>query len=98
MFDETNAAPRKVVLDEDAYIEESKSSKVDETKEKEIEDTKDDPPLEDLQRKKFQHDDLPKSWKNVKDHPLDQVIGDPTKGFRTRRALMDTYENEAYIS
>ena len=37
VFDETNVAPRKVVLDEDADIEESKSSKVEETKEKEIE-------------------------------------------------------------
>ena len=98
VFDETNATPRKVVLDEDADIEESKRSKVNKTKEKEIEDTKDDPLLEDLQRKEVQHDDLSKSWKNVKDHPLDQVIGDPTEGVRTRRALMKTYEHEAYIS
>ena len=59
---------------------------------------KDDPLLEDLQRKKTQHDDLPKAWKNVKDHPLKQVIGDPTEGVRTRKALMETCEHEAYIS
>ena len=34
----------------------------------------------------------------MKDHPLDQVIGDPTEGVRTRRALMETCEHEAYIS
>ena len=54
--------------------------------------------MEDLQKKETQHDDLPKAWKNVKDHPLDQVIGDPAEGVRTRRALMETCEHEAYIS
>ena len=43
-----DAAPRKVVLDEDADFKDSNNSKVKKTKEKEIEDTKDDPRLEDL--------------------------------------------------
>ena len=98
VFDETDAAPKKVVLDDDVDFEDSDNSKVEETKEKELEDSKDDPPLEDLQRKETQHDDLPKTWKNVKDHPLEQVIGDPTEGVKTRRALMETCEHEAYIS
>ena len=98
VFDETNVAPKKVVLDEDADFEESNNSKVEKAKEKEIEDTKDDPPLEDLQRKEVQHDDLPKSWKNVKDHPLYQIIGDPTEGVRTRTALMKTCKHETHIS
>ena len=34
----------------------------------------------------------------MKDHPLDQVIGDPAEGVRTRRALMETCAHEAYIS
>ena len=34
----------------------------------------------------------------MKDHPLNQVIGDPTEGVRTRRALMETCEHETYIS
>ena len=68
VYDETDAAPRKVVLDDDADFEDSNNSKVEETKEKELEDSKDDPPLEDLQRKETQHDDFPKAWKNVKDH------------------------------
>ena len=98
VFDETDAAPRKVAVNDDADFEEPNNSKDKEPREKEIEASKDDPPLEDLQRKETQHDDLPKAWKNVKDHPLDQVIGDPTEGVRTRRALMETCEHEAYIS
>ena len=34
VFDETNAAPRKVVLDDDADFEDSNNFKVEETKEK----------------------------------------------------------------
>ena len=98
VFDETDAAPRKVAVNDDADFEEPNNSKDKEPREKEIETSKDDPPLEDLQRKETQHDDLPKAWKNVKDHPLDQVIGDPAEGVRTRRALMETCEHEAYIS
>ena len=93
VFDETDAALIKVVFDDDVDFEDSNNSKVEETKEKELKASKDDPPLEDLQRKETQHDDLPKAWKNVKDHPLEQVIGDPTEGVRTRRALMETCEH-----
>ena len=44
VFDETNVAPRKVVLDDDTDLEDSNNSKVEETKEKKLEDSKDDPP------------------------------------------------------
>ena len=46
--DETNAASRKIVFDEDADFEDSNNSKVKETKENELEDSKDDPPLENF--------------------------------------------------
>ena len=51
-----------------------------------------------MQRKENQHDDLPKTWKYVKDHPIDQVISDPIQGVRTRRALKETCEYGSYIS
>ena len=54
--------------------------------------------MEELQRKEDQHEDLPKTWKFVRDHPIDQVIGDPVQGVRTRGALKDTCEYAAYIS
>ena len=75
VFYETNVVSRKgVIANDDANIEDQV---VEEPKEKKQEDNKEDPPLEDLQRKKDQHDDLPKTWNYVRDHPIDQVIGDP---------------------
>ena len=96
VFDETNVAPRKgVIANDDADIE---NQVVKEPKEKKQEDSKEDPPLEDLKRKEDQHDDPPKTWKYVRDHPIDQVIGDPIQGARTKGALKETCEYATYIS
>ena len=54
--------------------------------------------MEELQRKEDQHEDLPKTWKFVRDHPIDQVIGDLVQAVRTRGALKDTCKYAAYIS
>ena len=51
-----------------------------------------------MQRKEDQHEDLPKTWKFVRDHPIDQVIEDPVQGVKTRGALKDTCEYAANIS
>ena len=53
VFDETDAAPRKVVLDDDADFEDSNNSKVEETKEKELKDSKDDPPWKICKERKL---------------------------------------------
>ena len=71
---------------------------VEEPKEKNQRDSKEDPPLEELQRKEDQHEDLSKTWKFVRDHPIDQVIRDPVQDVRTRGALKDTCEYAVYIS
>ena len=82
VFDETNVAPRKgVIANDDADI---KDQAIEKPKEKKEKDSKEDPPLEDLQRKEDQHDDLSKTWKYVRDHPIDQVIGDLIQGVRTK--------------
>ena len=74
VFDETNVALRKsIIVDDEADIE---HQNIEEPKEKKQKDSKEDPPLEDLQRKEDQHDDLPKILKYIKDHPIDQVIRD----------------------
>ena len=51
-----------------------------------------------MQGKENQYEDLPKTWKFVRDHPIDQVIGYSIQGMRTRGALKDTCEYAAYIS
>ena len=59
IFYETNVAPRKgVITNDDVDIE---YQVVEEPKKKKQKDNKEDPPLEDLQRKEDQHDDLPKT-------------------------------------
>ena len=95
VFDETNVTPRKGIIVDEADIEDQN---IEEPKEKKQEDSKEDPPLKDLQRKEDQHDDLPKTWKYIKNHSIDQVIRDPIQGVRTRGALKDTCDYAAYIS
>ena len=59
VFYETNVAPRKgVIANNDADFEDHI---VEEPKEKDQGDSKEDPPLEELQRKEDQHEDLPKT-------------------------------------
>ena len=96
VFDETNVALRKgVIANDDADFEDQI---VEEPKEKDQGNSKEDPPLEELQRKEDQHKDLLKTWKFVRDHLIDQVIGDLVQRVRTRGALKDTCEYAAYIS
>ena len=63
-----------VIANDDADFEDQIA---EEPKKKDQGDSKEDPPLEELHKKEDQHEDLPKTWKFVKDHPIDQVIGDP---------------------
>ena len=54
--------------------------------------------MEDLLRKEDQHENLPKTWKFVRDHPIYQVIRDPIQRVRIRDELKDTCEYAAFIS
>ena len=40
---------------------------------------------------------LPKAWKNVKNHPLEQVIGDVEEEVKTRRALLEYHNHFAFM-
>ena len=40
----------------------------------------------------------PKSWKNIGDHPPEQIIGDTSDGIRTRRSFINNDENMTMIS
>ena len=54
--------------------------------------------MEDLQGKEYQQEDLLKTWKFVRDHPIDLIIGDPIQCVKTRGARKDTCEYATYIS
>ena len=61
VFDETNATPRKVVDDDDDDDVGIENNKEEESRNTNNEESKDEPPLETLQRKEDQHEDLPKT-------------------------------------
>ena len=59
VFDETNVASRKgVIANDDADFGDQI---IEDPKKKDQRDSKEDPPLEELQRKKDRHEDLPKT-------------------------------------
>ena len=54
------------------------------------------PPPHQVQGESSQ--DLPKDWKFAINHPLDQIIGNPSSGVRTRSSLRNICNNLAFIS
>jgi hypothetical protein len=45
-----------------------------------------------------QDQQFPKSWRIVKDHPIDQILGDPSHGVNTRSSLRNVCNNMAFVS
>jgi hypothetical protein len=45
-----------------------------------------------------QEQQLPKSWRIVKNHPIDQILGDPSQGVNTQSSLRNVCNNVAFVS
>jgi hypothetical protein len=45
-----------------------------------------------------QDQQFPKSWRIVKDHPIDQILGDPSQGVNTRSSLRNVCNNMTFVS
>ena len=54
------------------------------------------PPPQQVQSESSQ--DLLKEWKFFINHPLDQIIGNPSSGVRTKSSLRSICNNLAFIS
>ncbi|MED6203196.1 hypothetical protein PIB30_113170, partial [Stylosanthes scabra] len=83
VFDETNSCnARKDISDEFVEMMDSLNldgeEKLEESKEVNPSENDDHVPI--VETTQEQQSELPKDWRTVKDHPLDNVIGEITKG------------------
>ncbi|VFQ73748.1 unnamed protein product [Cuscuta campestris] len=49
-------------------------------------------------RKRKRKRDFPKKWRTLKDHPIENVIGDIRQGVSTSNSLRDTINHMAFVS
>ena len=93
-FDETNITSlRKEFLDDIANSLEGTHNEERNLKRKRDEENKD--VQDDIVQ---ENDDLPKEWKTSRNHPLDNIIGDISKGITTRHSLNDLCNNMSFVS
>ncbi|MBE2321394.1 hypothetical protein DVA67_036110, partial [Solirubrobacter sp. CPCC 204708] len=61
------------------------------------EQSKEDPQIEEVEPSN-KPQELPKAWKFVRNHPIDQIIGDPSRKVSTRSNLRDGCNHIAFVS
>ena len=56
-------------------------------------------PVKELENKTEQvSNELPKSWKFSSNHPIDQILGEPSSKVMTRSSLRNIFNNVAFVS
>src|SRR3954464_15770969 len=65
---------------------------------KDAEKEKDESHDEHKEESISKNEELPKAWTNVKDHPIDNIIGDISKGVTTRSRISNFCHHFAFVS
>ena len=108
-FDETNPFAKKAHDDDDEVVEIVKHNLPEPVKEVEeqVEANQELQEVVDVEQESHDtsnqipertHDDLPKTWKVPKDHPMEQIIGSPSKGVTTRSGINHVCFHSAFVS
>ena len=98
-FDETNPTTSKSVDDDDVGLgDELQKLDIGESSNTSSQIPKEDPPKEEVNESQGINSNLPREWKLNSAHPIDQILGDPSRGATTRNSLRDLCNFNAFIS
>ena len=101
-FDESNSfSAEKGVANDDADgdLQEESSKEIQENAPQENqEDRQEEQTNTELEQQEGISQTLPKEWRYVSSHPIDVILGDPSRGVTTRSSLKNACEHAAFIS
>lgn len=63
-----------------------------------LENEEDDDPEKEKEESPTKMDDLPFAWRTSKDHPIDNIFGDITKGVTTHSKISNLCYHFAFVS
>jgi hypothetical protein len=85
VFDEVDSLKPKTIDDDDINVIENKVNNI-KMRDQTSQDSNKEESMENASHLE-QDQQFPKSWRIVKDHPIDQILGDPSQGVNTRSSL-----------
>lgn len=98
-FDETNSTTSKSIDDDDVGLgDELQKLDIGESSNASSQIPKEDPPKEEVNESQGINSNLPREWKLNSAHPIDQILGDHSRGVTTRKSLRNLCNFNAFIS
>jgi uncharacterized membrane-anchored protein len=99
VFDEVDSLKPKIIDDDDDDAINVIEKKVNDIKMRD--QTSQDSNKEETMKNEShleQEQQFHKPWRIVEDHPIDQILGDPSQGVNTRSSLRNVCNNIAFVS